>query len=491
MRKIMSAALLSISFLGTGSAFAETCSIGSREGLLAYMEEFATSFPPFTAQVAMAQDPAANEKLASFRYNHEACEATINLTGLKECFATADRLAKMNSRRRTISGKATQGMEMSDAEYQAQLPTVLQTLPPELANGLPANWREVAAQKGWQAVTYRSRTVGNPGPTQSYMRVLFKIPGNPYERWIQFTIGELDNPNQPEQLIDAIAVNTQTKQISFNQFWRNSNGKDPQPRASGPHGTSGTMDSCIMCHPNGMRELSPAPGSYPEKDGPTIEAMNASMQDYKKLNWQGVDMDAYGPPIGQVEGCVRCHNGYTGDPEISRGALTVMTHASNYEHKLLGDLSMTPTTLSDRDEALQFLKKIPLMLPELERQRMMMDVYGGSGGSNLPQAISTLDWLRDNKTPAGTPYLLAADRDRYVKSLREMQQENTEVFDGANRTLTPGFTTAEETREWLLQNCEILPPQSVPSTEVVDSENDDDVPTSGTQGTGGSNARPQ
>lgn len=490
MRKIMSAALLSISIWSPGSAFAESCSLGSRESQLAYIQEFASGFPAFTNYVAMGQDYPANDKLASFRGIMENCEATIGLTGMTACFATADRLAKMNSRRRSISGTATQGMEMSDAEYQAQLPDVLKTLPPQLANGLPANWREVAQQNGWQAVTYRSRTVGNPGPTQSFMRVLFKIPGNPYERWIQFTIGELNNPNQPERLIDAIAVNTQTKQISFNQFWRNGAGQDPQPRASGPHGSSGQMDSCIMCHPNGMRELSPAPGSYPKEDAATIQAMNASMQAYKKLNWQGVDMDAYGPPLGQADGCVRCHNGYTGDPAISRGALTVMTDGSNFRHKLVDDMSMSPTTLSDRDEALQYLKNIPFQLPDDERKRMLREVYGGSGGSDFNKTLETLEWLQTNNSPAGTPYLSTEDRNRYVASLREMSTENEAVAYG-NPALRPGRSTPEETREWLLKDCEIPVEGAVAPASVVNGDEPESAVETGKPGIGGSGANQQ
>jgi|GEM_PF-3969545 len=490
MRKILFGLLLTSSLVGSSSVLAESCSLGSRESMLNYMQEFSTGFPAFSRELAMGANGAANEQLATFRSVVEKCKATIQLTGMSACFATATRLAEMNARRRAISGRATQGMEATDLDYQAKLPAVLQTLPPELANGLPANWRELAASKGWQAVSYRSRTVGNPGPGRSYMRVLFKIPGNPYERWIQFTIGELDNPSLPEQLIDAIAVNTQTKELSFNQFWRNTSGTDPQPRASGAHGSGGNMDSCITCHPNGMREITPAPGSYTAKDAPVIEAMNASMQAYKRLNWQGLDVDAYGPALGQTDGCVRCHNGYTGDPAISRGALTVMTAASNFRHKLVDDMSMTPTTLSSRDDALQYLKNIPLMIPEDARQKMMMAVYGGSSGSTFDHSRRTLDWLRDNIALNGSPYLSTEDHTRYLTALSEMRLENLEVAAN-NPALTPGRASSEETREWLMQDCDVPTPRAVPAPQVVDGESSDELPTIPVTPSGGSSATQQ
>lgn len=490
MRKILFGVLLTASFVGIPDVQAESCSLGSRESMLNYMQEFATGFPAFSRAVAMGTNPDANQRLASFREAVANCELNLQLTGMSQCFSSANRMAEMNARRRSISGLASQGMEMSDQDYQAQLPSILKTLPPELSNGLPSNWREVAAQKGWQAVSYRSRTVGNPGPSKSYMRVLFKIPGKPYERWIQFTIGELNDPTRPEQLVDAIAVNTETKQISFNQFWRNTSGTDPQPRSSGAHGSGGNMDSCVTCHPNGMREISPAPGSYNAKDAPVIEAMNASMQAYKRLNWQGLDMDAYGPALGQTDGCVRCHNGYTGDPAVSRGALTVMTAASNFRHKLVDDLSMTPTTLSSRDEALQYLKNIPLNIPEEARQKLMMDVYGGSSPSSFDHTRRTLDWLRDNIALNGSPYLSAADHTRYLAALSEMRLENTAVASN-NPALTPGRASEEETREWLLKDCDIPPPRAVPPPAVVDSDGADEPANGATNGSGGSSASQQ
>lgn len=483
MRHLLSATLLASTLLGSGSAYAQACSIGSREGLLNYMQEFASGFPNFTRAVASGTNTLANQRLAEYRQMIANCQTTIQLTGMSACMATATRLAEMNARRVAISGSSSQGMEMSDRAYQDQLPDVLKTLPADLQNGLPSDWREVARRNGWQAVSYRSRTVGNPGPARSYMRVLFKIPGNPYETWFQFTVGELDNPTQPEQLVDAIAVNTQTKEISFNQFWRNSSGQNPRPRLEGPHGSSPNMDRCITCHPNGMREISPAPGSYTAQDAPVIDQMNAAMQGYKRLSWRGLDVDAYGPPLGQTEGCVRCHNGYSGDPAISRGALTVMTSDANFQHKLLDDMSMSPTTFTDRDEALQYVKNIPLVLSEAERQRMMNEVYGGSMGSNFNKTLQTLSWMRDNAGLSSADYL------RYAGALQEFRTENEPIAAGTTG-LRAGMAGEDETREWLLQDCDIPVARALPPPSVIDADGSDE-PDAGASTTGGTSASPR
>jgi len=484
MNRIWSIGLVAV-VLFSGQTAEAACNLGSRQAMQDYIESFASSFGSFNQQAAMGRNYQTNQRLSEFRQVYSECELNIRLTGMEACFGPASRMAAMNQRRTTSGTPATMFMETSDTEYQNQLPEVLRTLPAPLRNGLPANWRQVAQQNGWQAVTYRSRTVGNPGPTRSYMRVLFKIPGNPYERWIQFTIGELDNPNQPEQLVDAIAVNTQTRQISFNQFWRNQNGQDPRPRIEGAHGSGGNLDSCISCHPNGMRELSPAPGSYPAQDQATIESFNRSMEGYGRLAWQGLDVDAYGPPLGQAEGCTRCHNGYTGDPAISRGALTVMTAGSQYTHKLRDDMSMSPTTLKSRDLALKFLRDIPKLLSEPERQRMMREVYGGSTPSGYNKTRETLEWLRSNNGPSGQPYLSQTDYDAYSRALREMNADNSEVAATMSTT-----ASSEQMREWFLADCEETPVSAQPPASVIDSDGVEES-GSGSQGSGGSSASRQ
>ena len=67
-----------------------------------------------------------------------------------------------------------------------------------------------------------------------------------------------------ENLIDYISIDTDKdpQRIYFTQYWRDDKGENPKRRdKAGQH-----FDSCYSCHPNGMRQLSPVPGSVRKSD---------------------------------------------------------------------------------------------------------------------------------------------------------------------------------------------------------------------------------
>jgi hypothetical protein len=243
------------------------------------------------------------------------------------------------------------------------LPPLLKTLLEEGGGSFPADYRS-RIPADWQVLEYSSRTVGNPvdgGNPRSYRRTLFKVPGADFDRWIQFTSNTASgDADERQNLIDYIAIQKtdaetgeelEDPRIHFNQYWRQFSGSTVNMTRRDHAGQS--FDTCITCHPNGMREISPSPGSVGVDQRDTLKAFNQSMKDYGQIDW-GPRFDvpstdarhhsALGPPLGQSSGCIRCHNGLepTEYEPNNRGALSAETSTGHVRHKLLGDLSMPP-----------------------------------------------------------------------------------------------------------------------------------------------------
>ncbi len=304
----------------------------------------------------------------------KACDQQLQALEVKSCFHNISNLARVNS---LPSSGHKLGFELSDKVYYAQLKAQGQieglALPKsgegiDLSNGIPNNWQEQIAASGARvkALQYRSRTVPNPGNggRRSYNRLLFLVEGEKYDKWIQFTLPEPSDFSEagfepmgdeaPHQLVDMIAIDkTQTpKQIMFAQYWRNSQGQEPMPRLHAfaenllgfvPAGSQNFADTCYSCHANGMRQLSPQPGSVGAAQLPTLSAFNAKMASYKRLDWIGaITPEAYGPAMGKGAGCTACHNSQ--DQSINEGlardSLNSQFSSQHLSHKLLVDLSM-------------------------------------------------------------------------------------------------------------------------------------------------------
>ncbi|MCO4792615.1 MAG: hypothetical protein KC493_02795 [Bacteriovoracaceae bacterium] len=297
----------------------------------------------------------------------EACKATWNLKGVGKC---SERLADAAvARRKADKDGGSMGWQMSDRDYNDSIPKEFITLPRELQDGLPANYREVAKRKGWKVFKYRSRTVPNP-PNRSYNRVLIVVEGAKDDKYIQFTISDDPNrPNKPEQLIDYLSVEhnkqnpDKNAQIHFGQFWRDANGRNPENKAH----QGKRFDNCYQCHPNGVRELSPEPGSYSKEDAGTLEYLKKKMSSYGKIEFNGaLDPKAYGAPMGKEQGCVKCHNNYEGQHLQSRGALNHRTSGMHIGHKMTADYSMPLTSLDAEKDLQKTIDQIPSLLSEAE-----------------------------------------------------------------------------------------------------------------------------
>jgi len=314
----------------------------------------------------------------------EDCGPTWNLKGLSACSERLVGAAKARKKRSDAARKGSMGWEMSDEEYGDRMPKKFKTLPSELQNGLPKNYREIAKQKGWKVFKYRSRTVPNP-PRGSRNRVLIVVEGAEDDKYIQFTISDdPSQPNRPEQLIDYLSVEhnkdnpDKNAQLHFAQFWRDEQGKNPRNKLdisrSNSHGHM-THDNCYSCHPNGVRELSPEPGSYTKEDAPTLDYLKKKMGGYGKIEFNGaLDPKAYGAPMGKEQGCVKCHNNYEGTHLQSRGALNYRTAEGHIAHKMTGDKSMPMTSLAPEQELQKTLDQIPFLLNPAELKKFQAEM---------------------------------------------------------------------------------------------------------------------
>ncbi len=343
------------------SVQAVVCETPTKEGLLSYMNEFVNERMKVTGVDSEAL-------LKSFTKKYAECESEINANNVAGCF---ENLKNFSRRKIAVSEADFAGFEVSRDDYFNSRPKEAYALPEELQGGIPDNYRKLAKDKGWKVIEYRSRTVGNPGRHgngRSYNRLLILVEGSPYDKYIQFT---LPNENgKPQQLVDFISVDKSKspKEITFNQFDRDIEGKNPKPREF--------FDSCFSCHPNGMRNLSPAPGSVSKEDTENLDYMNNKMDSYKKMSWgKAVVPEHDGPALGEAQGCVRCHNGYTGQEGISRGALTNSTAGSHIRHKVEGDASMPVADYKSEQDLLDYLKNVQLQLSEPERKELFNELY--------------------------------------------------------------------------------------------------------------------
>lgn len=234
---------------------------------------------------------------------------------LKECFgaqppACLKRTADYASRYDTASSSLDLTITQSP-----------QKRPPEelLAPGatgleyvLPENIEALAAEKGWPAVRYKSRHSGGfDSGTPSLLMVL--VPGDKvsppvnYDRWLNFAIPADEGADaltpKPQAKVPGAAeyaaegnggkylprtftmVTLDRKQgttpgkVYFQKFYREQTGSPVFKPES-----SSSPSSCVSCHPNGLRAISPlgyhvrdGEAQLPEEDWKTVELINDAM----------------------------------------------------------------------------------------------------------------------------------------------------------------------------------------------------------------------
>lgn len=497
--------LLSISFFSWSQ---NNCQYRTKHDLLKYINEFTGKLRPNSN--ATYNSNQNRTSFSEFLNVYKKCEAYINTNQLSACFNNLKDAANMSEKRAIASRDRGMGFEVTKKEYFENTPPEAISIPADLKNILDSEgntWnrndntkkhmedeiRAKAAQKGWKVFKYRSRTVGNPGPTRSYNRILIAVPGNPYDKWIQLTVGENGRENTPERLIDFISVDKtqKPKKIYFNQFWRDANGRKPV-RRDDPHGGSGGFDNCYSCHPNGMRELSPSPGSYSKEDAPNLDGMNKMMADYTPLDWgENITPNAYGPHLGEEQGCIRCHNNGEGDPKYSRGAINSYTDTGHIGHKITGDLSMPVTELKPEADLKKYFKDIPYLFDDESQRKKFSDYVATSSSERKSDAYKVaLNWLKNNKRP-GTeiPYLSEDKFNDYMKILVGSDDYPScfgkpdcyrGMIKNANENLDQFYANYEQKyKNWAIEKCDSLE-ETQPEDIVDERETERDGAIQGT-----------
>ena len=401
-------------------------------------------------------------KLRNFIQDIQNCDDMISDLGLESCLQN-DLLPflKTTLKRKTRRGSHDLNFEVSDKEYFRNTPTKALKLPKEFKNGLPENYREIAKKNGWDVLEYRSRTVVNPGGAGSRNRILFQINDPPFERWIQFTSPESEDQVVKENLIDYISIDTDKdpQKIYFTQYWRDDKGQNPKRRDKAGH----HFDSCYSCHPNGMRQLSPVPGSVDQKDLKTFDKMREKIDGYQKLDWGiSISPEGYGPALGKEEGCVRCHNNHTGAEEVSRGAINYFTTESHIQHKYHGDFSMTPTNRKSEKKFLEDMLHISKQISEEDRKEILKEIKKRGAEYDNRSYSAILDYIEENKIDVDF------NTDEYRETLRKLVERNQSKTVYALKS-----NLADDFKESLFARCNLYSP---PTYGAEVNENRENTP---------------
>lgn len=222
---------------------------------------------------------------------------------------------------------------------------------------LPENIEQIAAEREWPAVRYKSRHAGGfDSGTPSLLMVY--VPGdkvNPpvnYDRWLNFPLPADSGDDAMRPLPQAPVPTPQDyanegaggqwlprtftmvtlirkdgpapAQVFFQKFYRSGTGN----RVFRPESNS-SSDSCYSCHPNGLRAISPlgyhvreGEEQLPEADWKKVKIINDAMDEMagnKIVTWREAVVDAAGNkkpllnPTGQgpTVGPVTPLNGYS------------------------------------------------------------------------------------------------------------------------------------------------------------------------------------
>lgn len=303
---------------------------------------------------------------------------------------------------------------ISDKEYISSRPDGVVSLPPEFADGLPKNWKEVCVQNGWKYLEYASNIIVNP-PNLSFKRVLVLVPGSTFERWIQFTVPEGDSN---ERLIDVIGVEhsvnedgklvqLQKVKLNFIEYWRDGQGKNPQVREK--------MASCFKCHAGGMRKLIPAYGSVSDEGLSVLKEFNSKIAAYQHFDFAGaVAPELGGPPMGAKQNCTACHNG------ISRGAFTAhhmgIRSRQQLYYKMVESLQMPPSLRTREDYKPLFAT---LAKADSLSEDVRAELYGQSYFTRLIQTMRGLMGRERGQVAVPLSKILDFLRDKNVIDERE------------------------------------------------------------------------
>jgi|GEM_PF-4600320 len=324
----------------------------------------------------------------------------------------------------------------SDQEYLSSRRPELLSLPTELSNGLPENWRKICQDKGWTCLPFVSKSLPNPSRL-SFKRLLIIIDGADYDKWMLFTT-DADNGSD-ERLIDFMAIE-KTEQVGnqitqrprplmhFAEYWRDRNGAKPEFRKD--------IASCYKCHPSGMKDIVPAYGSVARNQLPLVDKINKRIADYGRMDWgqNSVNINHYGPAMGEKQGCLECHNGRLRG-EINAAHLGERSRHQIY-FKMGQDLTMPPQ-LAKQNENKDLFSALDKAwdISEKEREKLynprpftpiISNINIGLGGVEGPVAVENdkvLDFLEDKN------YLSKSELSEAKKALKRLEEKAKKEFE--------------------------------------------------------------
>ncbi len=201
---------------------------------------------------------------------------------------------------------------------------------------IPENVEQIAHDKGWTVVRYKSRHAGGFDPGTPSLLMVY-VPGDKvsppvsYDRWLNFATPKDEDPQALTPVPQAPLVTaadyaaedsagldlprvftmvtldrataTKPAQVYFQMFDRAATGPKFSPRATSP------VTSCVSCHPNGLRAISPlgfhvrdGEAAMPEADWKAVELMNDAMisaAGNKPVSWRGTAQKSFFNPAAQ------------------------------------------------------------------------------------------------------------------------------------------------------------------------------------------------
>jgi hypothetical protein len=190
----------------------------------------------------------------------------------------------------------------------------------------PDNLEELAQQRGWKFVKYKTR--GSGGFDSSPSLFLLLVPGESYtpprnvDQYIQFTLpadprSRLAEPVPQGELPKAADYPTTRLARNFSMI---SMEKASGDRPARPYfqlfqqGGNGRFvrqpsdeDSCYDCHTSGLRAISPLgqhtrPGEprLPDATRAMVDEINERMDSYGPIAWRNTRPELLGPPLGRT-----------------------------------------------------------------------------------------------------------------------------------------------------------------------------------------------
>lgn len=271
-------------------------------------------------------------------------------------------------------------------QESADKPHGMMTIPSAIVAALPDQERvqQAARTNGWKYLTHDSALTG----VRTF--ILVQDPADRFDQWILLNLSgkgdksigkgmpvsivSVQKRTAAGELLDQVRIHFRDYEVKLGY---------PTPRLTVNETGNG---KCYSCHASGMRQLIPrithVLEALPVKGEPwfnrqppsdfayrRLAEFNKTIRRYGTNDWDGmIQPEAFGPALGESQGCVSCHNGE------SRGILTVATSAAQLRRKFVTELSMPPS-----DGMIRMLERSEMANPPLnptEKRQFEQAVHG-------------------------------------------------------------------------------------------------------------------